>query len=456
VVNPAIVAATRHFGPYNGNVLDLPQVDLVEGDARSYIERTSGQFDMIYLNLVYTQAVEPASQALVENYIFTRQAFRTYLDHLAPGGRLAIISHNALEGSRAAVTALQAMQESGLPPAQALDHVWLWMYPATDTTIRTSVLVIGKDALSSGLIQTLNTAARAQGMQPLYAPGDYETLFAPLRKGVSLAAFIQADASYNLSPTDDDQPYFFNLDYGLPPAIRTALLIAVLSALGMAGIALLARNPDRPGDDTRGWAYLGYMALIGMGFMLIEVPLIQRFQLLLGQPILSLAVILTTLLLAGGAGSAVSQHWRIDTLPSGVTLAGLWIAVVSVIYWIALPGWVHALLSASVGARLLATGILTALIGFPMGIPFSSLLRLAAEHHQPVALLWATNGAFSLLGSTLALVISIQWGFQWTLLGGAGVYLLVAGIAALLLRAKQTRAVAPSAPGAAAIRRAQR
>ena len=134
-VNPAVVAATRYFGAYNGHVLDLPVVNLVEGDARSYAERTTDHFDMIYLSLVYTQAVEPASQALVENYIFTRQALATYFNRLAPGGRLAIVSHNGLEGSRAAVTAIQAMQDLGIAPAQALDHLWLWRYPASDATM---------------------------------------------------------------------------------------------------------------------------------------------------------------------------------------------------------------------------------------------------------------------------------------------------------------------------------
>ena len=67
------------------------------------VERTNDAYNLIYLSLVYTQAVEPASQALVENYIFTREAFKTYLNRLAPSGRLTIVSHNALEGSRAMV-----------------------------------------------------------------------------------------------------------------------------------------------------------------------------------------------------------------------------------------------------------------------------------------------------------------------------------------------------------------
>lgn len=434
-VNPAIVSAARNFAQYNGNILDLPQVNLVEGDARSYVERTSDQYDLIYLNLVYTQAVEPASQTLVENYIFTTEAMKTFIDHLTPSGRLTIISHNALEASRAAITALQAMNDQGIQPAQALDHLWLWMVPATDTTVRTSVLVVGKDPLPTATVQSLNTAAKAQGMQSLFTPVDNEFLFANLRKGMSLDQFIEADAGYNLSPTSDDQPYFFNLDYGLPPAIKSALIMSALLAVGLLVIALFTSQAVQPAEN-RLWWWLPfvYAALIGVGFMLVEVPLIQRFQLLLGQPILSLAAVLATLLLSGGLGSLLSQRWQANHLLARVSVVGIVMTVIAVMYWFLLPSLVESLLVASFAVRLLATMGFTAVIGFAMGIPFPSLLRLANDGRQQVALLWAVNGVFSVLGSTLATVISMLAGFKWALLAGAGCYLLLAVVAWLWMR----------------------
>lgn len=436
-VNPAVVAATRHYADYNGGVLDLPQVELIEGDARSFVERTDQRYDTIYLNLVYTQAVEPASQALVENYIFTTEAFQAYLDHLTPGGRLTIIAHNALEGSRALLTALAAMQQQGIPPAQALDHTWLWRYPATDQTVATSVLVVGKEALSPETVGSLNAAAQAQGLRPLFAPGaEYEALFEPLRASNNLEAYIEADSSYNLAPTNDDQPYFFNLEHGIPPAIRSSLVLAALLALALLGLAVFTEAQAPAAERRSRWTILAYAVLIGVGFMLVEIPLIQRFQLLLGQPILSLAVVLATLLLSGGLGSLVSQRWATQNLARRVRFVGVWVAVMAVVYWLALPPLVESLLAASFALRVAAIVVLTALLGFPMGIPFPSLLRLAGAGRQQVALLWAVNGAFSVLGSTLAVVLSMLWGFQWALLAGAAAYLLMAAVAAVLARAR--------------------
>jgi hypothetical protein len=271
-------------------------------------------------------------------------------------------------------------------------------------------------------------------MQPLFTPVDYETLFEPLRKGTPLDRYIQEDSGYNLSPTSDDQPYFFNLDYGLPPAIRSALTLSVLLAAGLLVIAVFTvKAPDTAGNRLW-WLPFIYAALIGVGFMLVEVPLIQRFQLLLGQPILSLAAVLATLLLSGGLGSLVSQRWQAGNLLARVMIVGIYMTVIAVVYWFVLPSLVESLLVASFVVRLLATMGFTALIGFAMGIPFPSLLRLANDGRQQVALLWAVNGVFSVLGSTLATVISMQWGFKWALLAGAGCYLLLALVAWLWMR----------------------
>jgi spermidine synthase len=433
-VNPAIVQATRDFAAYNGNVLDLPGVTLIEGDARSFTERSADQYDLIYMNLVYTQAVEPASQTLIENYIFTTEAFKAFLEHLAPGGRLAMVAHNGLEGSRAMLTALRAMQDMNIAPAQALDHIWLWRASSSDQTSAQTVLIVGKDALPLETIQTLNTAARVQGMQPLFSPGDYEVLFEPLRQGTSLAGYIQSDAAYNLSPTGDDQPYFFNLDYALPPAVQSAFIVSALFALGLLVVAWFTEDETQQENKRRRRVLIGYTALIGLGFMLIEVPLIQRFQLLLGQPILSLAAVLATLLLSGGAGSLFSQRWQESSLPARIRVVGVAITLLAVAYWVALPPLVESLLGATFAVRLLAIIVLTAPLGFPMGMPFPSVIRLAGVERQQVALIWAINGAFSVLGSVLSMVISIQWGFKWALLLGAGMYLLLAVVVSALTR----------------------
>mgnify|MGYP000114954797 CR=1 FL=1 len=427
-INPAIVNVTREYASYNGHIFDLPQVELVESDARLFVERSERQFDLIYLNLVYTQAAGASSQPLVENYVFTWQAFEAYFKRLKPGGQLAIVTHNALEGSRAALSALKAFDQMGIPPTQALDHLVIWMYPAPDPTQRMSVLLIGKQPLSDETLEQLKEVAQQQGMRPLYYPRVNELVFMPLRNGTSLDDFVNVDAEYDLSPTSDDRPYFFHLDFGLPRPIQSALITTAIFAGGLFVAGLLLVAPGKEEGGLPSWiVMITYAALIGTGFMLVEVSLIQRFQLLLGYPVLALAAVLGTLLLAGGVGSLISQRWRLTSLRSRVSLIALWIGALALVYRFTLPPITREALDAPVAARLGVVMALVALLGIPMGIPFASLLRLAGQYRQRVALLWAINGAFSVLGSALAVVLSMTSGFSWALTGGAVLYLLLAG-----------------------------
>ncbi|MCE7985070.1 MAG: hypothetical protein DYG89_28185 [Caldilinea sp. CFX5] len=422
-VNPAVVAATRADAAYNGNILDRPEVELLVGDARTFVERNQTVYDLIYLNLVYTQAAEPTSLALVENYIFTVEAFQRYFERLTPNGYLAIITHNALEGSRAMITALQALDGVGIAPAQALDHLALWMRNDEDPTLRTSVLLLGKSPLPPPLLQRTTTQAQALDLQPLFLPGQFEMAFAPLRQGMSLNAFVQADAAYNLSATDDNRPFFFHLDWGLPPAISQGIYIAALLLLALVGLALRERSNN---GEWPWWAALLYVLLIGIGFMWIETPLIQRLQLLLGYPVLALATVLGALLLAGGIGSYLSKRWFEQRGPGFVRWAALWVAGLALLYWLLLPTLLDLLLPLPFAVRFVAAALLAALPGLGLGMPFPALLRRFPASPQKVALLWSVNGVASVLGSLLAVAIAMTYGFGATQLGGAALYALLA------------------------------
>jgi len=420
-INPAMVAAVRHFAGYNGGILDRPEVRLEVGDARTFVERDRSAYDLVYLNLVYTQAVEPAGQALVESYVFTRQAFRAYLARLAPGGRLAIVSHNALEGSRAALTALAALAELGEPLPQATRHLALLMLPADEPTERQTVMMLGREPLSSAAVAALQRGADRLGMVPLFLPGVFEAPLTPLVQGEAIEKFVAADPSYDLRPVNDDRPFFFKLDPGLPEPIAQAAAGAVaLSAL----LFLVAWRPAQRGRWAAG---LASVALVGAGYMLLEVALIQRLQLLLGQPALATAVVLGGLLLGSGVGSGLSQRWPTQALGRRGLLALACGAALGVACeWLS-PLLLKGILPAPLAARALAVGALATLLGMPLGIPFPSAMRLAGARDQGAApLLWGVSGAFSALGSGLAVALAMAWGFGSAMVAGAAAYLLAA------------------------------
>ncbi len=163
-----------------------------------------------------------------------------------------------------------------------------------------------------------------------------------------------------------------------------------------------------------------YFIAVGFGYILVEISLIQRFVLFLGHPTYALTVVVFLMLLSSGCGSVAARKWISDSnriLPLLGFIAALILLNVLVLPW---------LLSAAVGLpfliKLLLSGLVLAPLGFLMGMPFPSGLRLV----KTVEWAWALNAAASVLGSVMAMIIAIHYGLTATLVCAAGAYLLAA------------------------------
>lgn len=431
-VNPVIVEVTRQQADYNGDIYDLPEVETVITDGRNFADRTTEHYDLIYLNVVYSQAAAPGSSALVENHIFTVEALRAYWSRLNDAGRVAFVLHNGLEGVRALMTALAALQAEGLDTPDALAHTALVMSAnAPDPTTAPAVLVISRQPWTADVAQAFSLAAARRGMQPLFIPHRAEDTLRMLRDGsMTLDAYIAANSEYNIFPTTDDRPFFYHLDHGLPAALNRLLLWSGLLALGYF-IAAAALQPANPRHEWTRVSLVVYFGLLGAGFLMAEVVLLQRFSLLLGDPILSLVVTLMALLLGGGLGSIYGRRYTSAALPRVITLAtagsSAWLLLSLALY----PAVIALALPAPLVLRVLVTAGLLLPLGFLMGMPFPAGLRLAHEADPDgVPLFWGINAVTSTLGGVLATVIALLAGFQAVMVIAALLY----GGAGLLVR----------------------
>jgi predicted membrane-bound spermidine synthase len=423
-INPAIVALSREYADFNGNVLDLPQVKTVVDDGRSFVEMSNDKYDLIYLDLVYSQAAEPQSSELNENWLFTREAFLSYWNHIEPDGRIGIVTHNALGGVRLMMTALSALEDR-LGVQEALKHMALVVQPATDPTQRTTMFLLTKAPLAQADAQQLLDTSQQEGLGNLYIPYLDEDLLQPLISGhTTLKEYIAANPEWSIWPTTDDRPFFYDLDPGLPLPLVTLWWFVVPLMIVSLGLGLVTHSITQP----NGWRFfLPYFALLGAAFMLIEVPLVQRFSLPLGNPTLSLLVTLGGVLLGGGFGSLVSSRFAVNRLSKLVTTlclaAGIWLALSALLY----PWLIGLLLRTSLSIRIITSLLLMAFTGFLIGIPFPSGLRLARSMDpRSISSYWGVNAVASVLGSTAAMTLAMVAGFSWAQLLGAFLYLLVA------------------------------
>jgi hypothetical protein len=434
-INPIIARDVMldRFREYSGGVYANPKVAVHVDDGRSFVRRSTMHYDVIQASLVDTWAATAAgAYTLTENSLYTAEAFGEYMDHLGDGGYLTI-TRWVFDGLRLVTLAQQACEARGLDPAQHLAVVKL---------DRVATFLLKKTPFTAADVARLRRVSDGLGFELLYAPGvqtnanEYRDLIlAPDRQ-----RFLD---SYGLdvTATTDDRPFFFHttrLRDQFQVAFGRSMLFgnglsALLTLMGISAalvllfiVGPLLVSGERPG---RGWAaWLIYFGALGAGFMLLEVALLQRFVLLLGHPVYSLTVTLFSLLLGTGLGSLISRRVaaaRVKTVTLRAIVAVLTVAAVSPLL---LPGLIDLAIPWPLPLRILAAGVILVPIGVLLGMPLPGGMRLlAARRGDIVPWGWGMNGAFSVVGATLAVFIAMNWGFSITLLVAALVYAGAAG-----------------------------
>src|SRR5262249_26776116 len=251
-----------------------------------------------------------------------------------------------------------------------------------------------------------------------------------------------ATYQYNVAPVFDSSPFFFftlktanaiadlrgtrgGMDWRVNLGIvilGMVLLISLVAVLAFLVIPL-AREPHASHPRI---LPLSYFIAVGLGYILVEITLIQRFVLFLGHPTYALTVVIFLMLLASGAGSLTPRRLSAGTR---ALKSELLIIVVAVIPYLALlPIILRSLVGLPFVVKLFVSGALIVPLGFVMGMPFPTGLRLLDQSsigtHGITEWAWAMNASASVLGSVLAMVIALHFGLNVTLLCGAAAYAL--------------------------------
>jgi hypothetical protein len=252
-------------------------------------------------------------------------------------------------------------------------------------------------------------------------------------------AFIEA-YPLDIRPTTDDRPFFFHTtrlrDQFSTAFGRTMLfgngLSALLTLFGISGtlVALFVVGPlvlggERPGA---GWAaWLLYFGALGAGFMLLEVALLQQFVLLLGHPVYSLTVTLFSLLLGTGIGSLLSRRIAPHRVQAMTTRALLAAVAAGILTPVVLPRLIDMAIPWPLAIRIVVAVVTLLPVGILLGMPLPGGVRLlAASKPEIVPWGWGLNGAFSVIGATLAIFLAMNWGFTTTMAASSAVYAVAA------------------------------
>lgn len=428
-----------------------PAVEVIIEQPRSFVERTGRHFDVIDVALTAPyRPVTSGAYSLAEDYMLTTEAFDAYLGLMRPGGVLTImrwLQTPPSETVRLLALAAEAVRRVGGDPERSI--IALRGYA-------TGLILVKPDHFTAEEVDAVARFAAADRFDIIAAPGRspsnlYNVL--PEDRYAELAARVFTDPEglyrsyeFDIAPPTDDRPFFAHFfkwaqaSQVLDSLGRTwqpfggagfFVLVAFLglSALGavvlILGPLLVMTRRRRAGDPSEGLLWtVGYFGLLGLAFLLVEIPLVQHYILLVGRPTTALAVVLFALLLAAGAGSVVSHRmrWR----PTAVALALLAVAYPPLVRWMT-----ALVLPAPLAVRAAVGAVALLPIGFLMGVMFpKGLARLerTAPHLIPWA--WGINGTASVIAAAAAALLALTWGFQLVVTVGAAGY----GAVALLAR----------------------
>src|SRR5262249_5139176 len=135
------------------------------------------------------------------------------------------------------------------------------------------------------------------------------------------------DYPYNVSPVNDSAPFFFftlktghvlrnilagtgrGMDWRINLGVVVLGMLLIISVLAVLAFLVLPLALDRGVQARPGWSALLYFVAVGLGYIPVEISLIQRFVLFLGHPTYALTVVVFLMLLSSGAGSVAAQRW---------------------------------------------------------------------------------------------------------------------------------------------------
>ena len=430
-VNPASVDLVQDYPDYNGNIYGRSNVTMIVDDGRSVLQREDSQYDLIFISQLVTLAAERNGYALVENSAFTVEAFRQYLAHLTPEGQLGLKLYDEPTLTRALSTALAALQQQGLANSdqQGLQH----MIALLDSNAQPPIplLIVSKAPFSREDSLSLGAVAQQVAFTPLFLP---EVVVQPpldeVFSGTISFADVIADSDNDLSPTTDNRPFFYQFERGIPQTLRPLLIGSTIVLILGTGL-VFGYQRGTIGRRSAIAVFL-YFAGLGLGFILIEIGIIQQTRLFLGHPTTATTVVLATLLVSGGIGSGLGG--RLLRERKGLIMEPLLVVIVVLAVWLLVwPGLQEYLWGVESVFRILFVIVSLTPLGLVMGMPFPLGLRAVASWAgQQVALAWAVNGVLSVIGSILAVALAIRFGFSAVLLAGGVAYGLSA-VAAYLV-----------------------
>ncbi len=397
----------------------------VVDEGRSLLRREDTSYDLIFLSQVVTLTNERLGYALTENTIYTVEAFQDYLAHLTDKGYVALVLYDEVTLTRALSTALAALRSEGMTDAQAIRHTMAFLDTHSGKPI--PLLMVGKQPITREDSLSYLAVAHQVGFQPLYLPDAVaQPPLDAVEAGTQTFADIEAQSASDISAPTDDRPFFFQFERGVSPDLVP--LLGFMAGIVVLGCLLLIVSQRRVRVPAVRWSPI-YFAALGVGFILIEITVVQQTRLFLGHPTYAVTTTIAVLLIGGGIGSWLSGRLRLKS--PRLPLVG--VIVVTILWLLLWNGISQNFLALPLAGRIGVAGLCLLPLALLIGMPFPlGLQQIADAGGGQVALAWTVNGVASVVGTVGATALATLSGYRSVLVAAVVAYAITAIYAYLI------------------------
>jgi predicted membrane-bound spermidine synthase len=449
-VNPVQIDLLKNHPEFSNyaNLNKLPGVELINSEARSWFRQNNRKFDIIQMSLIDTWAATGAGAfALSENGLYTTEAWDIFLNDLSENG-VFTVSRWYQEGATNETARLLSLAMSSLF-AQGISDTQEHIFLTGSGNIAT--LILSKNPFTDQQLDALHNRADKMSFRVLASPRikSAEGIlgnFLRIKDINALNDFADSLPDYDLSPPTDMKPFFFNQTrmtnpikiiklatskkvgafFGHAKATMNLFIIIIFSAVMVAAVIIWPlRSTVKNMPPALAYNGTFYFLMIGFGFMLTEISLLQALGIFLGHPIYGLSIVLFSLILSAGLGSLIS-----DKLPLKNKSWQIGWCITTCIYTIFLSfalkeafinfAEVSLPLRASISVLLIIPCGMLLGYGFPTGLTLIEKLD-----SKSTVWFWGINGAAGVFASTIAIALNIILGLDKTLIIGGTCYLLL-------------------------------
>lgn len=451
-VNPVQIRLLKDHPQYRdySNLYKLPGVEILNEEARSWFRQNDKKLDIVQMSLIDTWAATGAGAfALSENGLYTTEAWTIFMNDLSENGVFTLSRWSASvmdDTGRSLSVAMAALFNQGVTNVR--DHIVL----VNSATIAT--LVVSKSPFTDEQLAAIEKTSIEKDFLIALMPGK------PLPNGI-LGELIQAKSLeelhaisdkqfFDVSPSTDMTPFFFNqarlnkpvevaelalrplkdghyVSQGQAKATFNLYLIIAFSAV-MVALVIILPLLKTVENKTSKFVLSGtlYFMLIGLGFMFMEISLLQALGVFLGHPIYGLSVVLFSLIISAGVGSLISEKFPLSTLPRQLIWCALTCAYgIAMAY--SLKDIFYNYAEVDIVTRVSISIAIMCPAGLLMGFGFPTGLRITEMYDtRATAWFWGINGAAGVLGSSIAIALNIALGIDQALIIGGVCYALLA------------------------------